>query len=334
MKEINCIFCDKPNTRIAIEENGYYGIKCPNCNLIYISPRPDLNEIENLYSHVNSFSTDKLLSKKLKISLVEKHHLKIVQKNLKKGSLLEIGPGDGKFLNEAKKLGYDVYGIELNSLQAKFIRNELNIPCEEKPFNKLSFNGKKFDIIFHRNVISHFYDPVAEFQKMNDGIKQNGLLIFETGNLGDVDEKYYKYFENFEYPDHLFFFSEMNLNQLLIRTNFELENIYHYSILPQLIFNKIIIRIFNIINIRPKRTPLKNDFLKLKNSSVKQQLEEKKTPRNSHGETIIKKGNYLIDFLYFIFDSISYFIQYKIGLLNIQKYQPQTLIIIAKKLKT
>lgn len=104
-------------------------------------------------------------------------------------------------------------GIEFNNIQANFIKNKLNIPCEQSPLN-----DQKFDIIYHCDVISHFYDPIAEFERTRIKLNESGLVIFETGNLGHADIKYFKYFTKFQYPDYLFFFSEKNINTLLERT--------------------------------------------------------------------------------------------------------------------
>ena len=51
MNEIKCIFCDTKSDRVAIRENGYQGKQCPDCGLIYISPRPSLQEVIDLYGH-------------------------------------------------------------------------------------------------------------------------------------------------------------------------------------------------------------------------------------------------------------------------------------------
>lgn len=152
--------------------------------------------------------------------------------------MLEIGAGAGYFLDEARKEGFKVYGTEVNNIEVNFMRNKLKIPCEKSSLNASSFKGKKFDIVYHCEVISHFYDPIREFKKINDKLKDKGMLVFETGNLGDVKEKYYKIFTRFQLPDHLFFFSENNLKELLERNGFKFIKVYRYSILPELLILK------------------------------------------------------------------------------------------------
>ena len=153
MTEIRCIFCETKNDNVVIEENGYKGIKCQQCGLIYISPRPALEEIVNLYGHDNAniSATSHILASFPK-RLYAKHHLRIINAFSKSGALLEIGPGAGFFLDEARQIGFNPYGLEFNPIQANFMRNKLSISCEESPLSTSVFGGLKFDVIYHCDV--------------------------------------------------------------------------------------------------------------------------------------------------------------------------------------
>jgi 2-polyprenyl-3-methyl-5-hydroxy-6-metoxy-1,4-benzoquinol methylase len=236
MNSIPCIFCSpsKTESRVAIEENGFSGRKCANCGLIYISPRPYPKEIQDLYGHGQAYiPADAHLQKNFGKSLHDRHMLSLLEPYKKQGALLDIGAGGGKFLLEAKKAGFDVFGIELNPSQNEHVHRVLGIPCEARPLAE-AYQDQMFDVIYHCDVISHFYDPIAEFRQMNDRLKKDGLVFFETGNIGDISEKYYTVFSRFQYPDHLFFFGEKSLKILLQQTGFELLEIRRYSILQQL----------------------------------------------------------------------------------------------------
>lgn len=310
MEDICCIFCSISSNQIAIEENGYYGRKCPICGLIYISPRPSSSEIQDLYVQDKSHgSAEAHISGTVKKRLHAKHNLRIVKKYINNGSLLEIGAGAGYFLDEAKKKGFDVHGIELNSIQAEFIRGKLGIPCEESPLNFSSFDGKRFDIIYHCDVISHFYDPIAEFKKMNNALVSNGILVFETGNLGDIKERYYRVHTMFQYPDHLFFFGESNLRELLRLTGFQLVGIYRYSILVQLWINKLLKGLI--------------DFIKSKGENGNMDKNSKFHDTSKFSPKQLIRGAYHYFF---------YFIRYQVGSIMPKKGRPQTIIIIARKL--
>jgi len=313
MAEAECIFCNKKSSQIVIEEEGYQCRKCPSCDLIYISNRPSLEEIEKLYNNNvrANRSADASISGFFTRRLHARHHLRIIKKFIKNGSLLEIGPAEGAFLYEARKEGFEVEGIELNTIQANFIKNRLGISCEESPLNAFSFDGKKFDIIYHRDVISHFYDPIAEFQKMNDRLKDNGFLIFETGNLGNVELKYFKLFTNFQLPDHLFFFSDKNLKELFRRTGFEFVKVYRYSKVPLLWI------------MRGLKT-------KTDQFTVREGKKHLLDPNLSFEKINMFTFQYL---LRNAFNYFSYLILYKIGYVIPKKGRPQSLFVIAQKKK-
>jgi len=235
MKEISCIFCGIPSENPVIKENGYIGKRCRECGLIYISPRPSQDEIIDLYGHNSAhISAQEHISDEYRKRLYARHHLGKLKKFAGGGQILEIGAGAGFFLDEARKLGFDPFGLEFNPHQAGFMRNHLGIPCIEKPLSTDIFNGKRFDVIYHCDVISHLYDPLFDFRVMNTLLKDHGILFFETGNFAEMGQSYYSYIPTFMYPDHLFFFGLNNLKTLLDKTGFELIYSKRYSILPQL----------------------------------------------------------------------------------------------------
>jgi len=239
MENISCIFCGDFSDHIAITENGYTGRKCQDCNLIFISPRPSATEVTQIYTDENAvlyadaqFQFDQFRRMEA-ASTLEK--IKGYRKN---GSILELGPGGGSFLQEARNLGYEPHGIELNPIEARWINENLRIPCENVALNAGSFGGKQFDIVYHSDVLSHLFDPIGALGDMNRALKKDGLLIFETGNIADVDVKYYKLFTQFQYPDHLFYFGEYSLKVLLERTGFKFLCVYREAIFFQLLLQK------------------------------------------------------------------------------------------------
>lgn len=310
MENIKCIFCNASCEPVVIMENGYSGRKCNTCSLIYISPRPSYSEIANIYSEDKASAyAESIIPDDLSKRLIARNTLKLLRLHKKGGAILELGAGAGYFLDEARKIGFEVYGIEPNKIQADFIRNTLNIPCEITPLTESSFGGRDFDIIYHCNVLSHLYAPIEEFEKMNKKLKSDGVLIFETGNLGDVKEKYLRLFPKFGYPDHLFFFGKKSIENLLEQTGFELIKSYEYS--------KILLLVKNIIldAIRKSKAD-KNRHL------VKNTESEAKKGRSLHDfKSLMKKAHSYLSFLLLC----------KLGHLMPQKGQPQTVIVIARK---
>lgn len=317
MEEISCIFCNGSNDEVVIEENGYMGRKCHLCGLIYVSPRPTRDEIVDMYSDDHGLTSAQMhILYPFVRKLHARHNLKIVSKHRSNGNLLEIGAGGGYFLEEARKKGYLVFGIEPNRTAAHYINNSLRIPCEENSINRYSYGNKTFEIIYHCNVLSHLYDPIDEFRKIHDKLTDCGILVFETGNIGEVEEKYFPFFYSFGFPDHLFFYSDKSIRTLLHLTNFEVIAVYKYSILNGLKINKYKQRLGRIIGsgLRVKKSPTVDK-------------EGKGAYYNADGSIMrALKG---------AFRSTTFLIDYKLGSLTNRKGCPQTVIVVAsKKTKT
>lgn len=312
MQEIKCIFCNKKSDDIIIKEDGFTCKKCNECGLVYLTPRPDCSQIIDIYKADKAqISAEDHITEEFIKRLFAKHHLKIIKKFIKSGDLLEIGPGGGYFLDEARKNGFDPYGIEINPRQARYIKNTLKIPCEDKELSLDSFSDKKFDIIYHCDILSHFNDPVTEFKKMNRKLRKDGYLVFETGILTNVNIKYLNLFPSFQLPDHLFIFSDNSLLKLLNNTGFALIKIFRYSLVAKL-------KVINIINkIRQRDIKTTNK----KNTNFDGSHTFSSEHHSFKLRTILKKIYH-----YFLYAS-----RYKIGYILPKRYVPITAITIAQK---
>ena len=307
MEEIACIFCNIWNAQVLIEENGYLGRKCANCGLIYISPRPRADAIVELYENDNAqISAGEHISLERRSRLYARHHLGILGKFAPQGRLLEIGAGAGYFLAEARKRGYEPYAIEFNSAQAEFMASALEIPCEQTPLGPASFGGKVFDVIYHSDVMSHFYDPLGEFRRMRAALRPGGWLIFETGNGGDIDPKYFGHFSAFQYPDHLFFFSLANVLALLERSDFELVELHRYSVLPQLRALETLARARKVV---ARRSPV---------------------PAGAVGGAPAAVNGRARELLGDVSDYANYLLRYKVGSAAPKAGRPQTFVMVAR----
>jgi SAM-dependent methyltransferase len=142
------------------------------------------------------------------------------------GRLVEIGAGGGHFVTEARSAGYEVSAVEANPVACDHIRS-LGIPCTDTLESDC-------DIVYACDVLSHLYDPESTLRDIHTHLGKAGLLVLETGNLGDVEDRYLNRFVRFQYPDHLFFFGEEAVRRLLGRTGFRVVSVSRYNILPNL----------------------------------------------------------------------------------------------------
>lgn len=322
MKDIDCIFCGVPSFKTLIEENGFTGKQCPNCDLVYISPRPTFAEVIDLYGHNDAhLSAENHITAEFSKRLHAKHTLGIITKYINSGDLLEIGSGAGFFLDESKKSGFEPHGIEFNPIQADHIRDKLGYPCQEKPLGSDLYGGKKFDLIYHCDVISHLYEPIADFEKMNQLLNDGGYMVFETGNWGEIDSKYFKYIKTFMYPDHLFFFNRGNLKTLLSVTHFDLLGTYNYSQAPSLRVFHMLNRCKSMLkNFRSGNSP-RNINVKHRNNGIQEPAKNLSSPAS-----LVKNSIFGNTWRYF-----RHFLRYHVGKVAPKYRRPQTIIVVARK---
>jgi SAM-dependent methyltransferase len=97
----------------------------------------------------------------------------------RRGRLLEIGCAGGFFLDEARKRGFDVVGIELNESMAAHGRIGLGLNVIQGRIEDIdsSFFRQSFDIIVLMDVLEHIPDPRALFRKISDWLVSDANIL-------------------------------------------------------------------------------------------------------------------------------------------------------------
>lgn len=109
--------------------------------------------------------------------------------------LLEIGIGRGDFLAAFSRLGLEVAGVdrELNELSAlRGISADLK-RCDIAK-DALPYPDNSFDVVYHKSVIEHVYDPLPLMRESMRILKPGGKLIILTP---DWHSQYKVFFEDF-----------------------------------------------------------------------------------------------------------------------------------------
>jgi SAM-dependent methyltransferase len=183
------------------DNNEYKCYKCRNCGLLYTSPQPiitneALNEIydteyyknyfgKNIdYTELNSI-TNQIISNRLKREF--DYFISFIPEKEGKFSVLDIGCGDGRFLEHFIKLDWDCFGIEPSSYAAAIARKRKITFLD---INVLELDDKnKFDFIFMDNVIEHLDYPGKYIEKIYQLLKPSGVFVLKTPNSSSVVER-------------------------------------------------------------------------------------------------------------------------------------------------
>lgn len=235
MEEVKCYFCHTVTDKVFWEENGYKGRKCDQCGLIYISPRPTEAEMTILYEQgmAGGASAEEQIANRYIKDLNAGYTMGFILKYKQKGRILEIGPGGGQFLQAARKLNFEPYAVEINRKQADYLAQELHIPAENCSASSPDFfKIQMFDVIYHKDLLSHLHNPLEVLRNLNDKLADDGIMVFETGNVGDLSCRWINFLGRLSYPEHVYLFSRQNILDLLRFSGFVcVESHYHTTVL-------------------------------------------------------------------------------------------------------
>jgi len=211
-----CALCDTFSLKYLFTFNKFKIYQCLICKAARVLPWPDKKVLEKYYDefkYETGFITEKLIRKEAR------QFLKGISQS--KGDLLDIGCGAGFYLDEAKKVGWKVTGVEMSKQLADYATRKFNMPVIVGDFVKVKLPAKKFDVIVLSQVIEHLTDPKPMFNKIRLYLKNNGLFYIATPNIESWLFKVQR--QNFPYmipPEHVYFYSPQSITLLLKQNGF------------------------------------------------------------------------------------------------------------------
>lgn len=140
------------------------------------------------------------------------------------GRLLDVGFGDGSFLENARSIGWDVVGVDPDIETVENAR-ERGLDVYHGSLEVLAGMSNCFDVITMNHVIEHLYDPVASLRECYRLLKPNGYIWLETPNINSLG--YSRFQENWrglEPPRHLVLFNPESLTNALLEVGFSSVN--------------------------------------------------------------------------------------------------------------
>ena len=136
------------------------------------------------------------------------------------GVLLDVGCGDGSFLNLARTCGWDVVGLDPDPKAAANAAQQ-GLAVYEGGIEYFDGKSGLFDVITLNHVIEHVHDPVAALKTCHTLLKPGGQLWLETPNIDSFGHaKFQENWRGLETPRHLVLFNRHSLMDALISAGF------------------------------------------------------------------------------------------------------------------
>ncbi|MHA1370977.1 MAG: class I SAM-dependent methyltransferase [Promethearchaeota archaeon] len=233
LEYVFCYICDNKRIELWAKENGYQMVKCTNCELVYLNPRPRLSEIEEstrvgmhrigkgILNTLGRYSPMKAGDFIIKISELFPHE-ELKSKTCK---WLDIGAGYGDLIQALTNLtasGSDLLGIEPCEAKVKKGKS-LGIPLTNI---RLSDVHARFTHVSLINVFSRLPNPIEFLSEIKSHMEPGGQLILVTGNGAYIPRE--EFLGSLYLPDHLSFIGEGHIKTIPVRAQYTIKTINRY----------------------------------------------------------------------------------------------------------
>jgi glycosyltransferase involved in cell wall biosynthesis/2-polyprenyl-3-methyl-5-hydroxy-6-metoxy-1,4-benzoquinol methylase len=170
--------------------------ECPDCSLVFLSPRPAAGAITEFYRDEYDQAYGRAESGPDRLPVFRSLYRHLKRHRMPPGRLLDVGCGDGHFLELCREAGWTCFGLELSReaverglrrgltmLPHDWLGNWDRHPAGASPREPVQESEKeRFDVIALINVLETVPDPVAILQRLRDALAPDGLMIIRVGN--------------------------------------------------------------------------------------------------------------------------------------------------------
>jgi 2-polyprenyl-3-methyl-5-hydroxy-6-metoxy-1,4-benzoquinol methylase len=235
-RHIPCNLCGSDQNTPFCPENGLGLVECSNCGLVFVSPRPDPNELYALYGETYFHNDESgtvgytnYLKDESNIRKTFGGRLKHLEQFIQPGKALDVGCAAGFFLSEAANRGWSVQGLDVSSFAARYAHDRFGFDVRQGSFTELDYPEKHFDLVSMWDVIEHVPDPKSYIERAASVLRSGGVIALATPDVDSLPARLtgkrwvgYKLSE-----EHVYYFSARTLSRMLEEAGFEVLNVRH-----------------------------------------------------------------------------------------------------------
>jgi len=243
----------------------YRLVRCPRCGLLYASPAPIS---ENLKSFYNEASYDSSAEATAASRTYIKHLKAVLPKLPDLVNALDIGAGDGAFLERLLEAGFTgVVGVEPSKAPIKAARPVVRGLIQHGIFSPENYQPQSFRLITCFQTMEHLSDPGLICTASYNLLKSPGVFFIVAHNYRSLSAKIMGLKSPIFDIEHLQLFSPESMLYLLKQAGFKNVTVYPIAntyplqywvkILPLAAgLKKIIISFMNAAGLTGVRLPL------------------------------------------------------------------------------
>ena len=195
-------------------------VRCRQCGLEYVSPRPRGAVIVDAYSRGDDPAYVSQLAARERTFSNALAYIESVLPG--RGRLLDVGTAAGAFLAAARARGWEVEGCEPNRWLAEWGSRHYGLNIRRGELFDQGFSRASFDVVTLWDVIEHTPDPSRVIAHLGELIKPNGLLVVNYPDRGSWLARLLGRHWPFLSSVHLYYFTKATITRLLETHGFDI----------------------------------------------------------------------------------------------------------------
>lgn len=153
---------------------------CDDCSLVFDNPRLDAQGIEGFYTRFGQY--DHWLDDLPGRERVWKRRLAAILRHARHGRVFDIGAGIGQFLDNARRAGFEVDGLELSPRGCQHARERFGIELRQGRLEDFRLPAAHYDVVTIFHVLEHVPDPAWTLAECARILVDGGVLVVAVPN--------------------------------------------------------------------------------------------------------------------------------------------------------
>ena len=142
------------------------------------------------------------------------------------GRMLEVGCASGSYMEQAKRLGWKVEGIEFSEEAAAVARGK-GFNVQSGSLEQAKAPEAQYDVITAWMVLEHLHQPIFALKKLRKWVKPDGYLVALVPDAVSLSQTVFKELSyDLHLPAHLYHYSPKTLELVLANAGWEVERVF------------------------------------------------------------------------------------------------------------
>jgi SAM-dependent methyltransferase len=201
-------------------------VRCRRCGLVYQDPRPVFEDLRRRYGP--SYFAYELANEENFFGLMRLGLADIAFERAAAGmpsprAFLDVGCATGMLLAWMKGRGWQVQGVDVCRESAEYGERVRGVRIRAGTLEEARFADGSFSVVHFSHLIEHVDDPRAFLQEARRVLRDDGLVVIATPNIGGFQARLFGARWRSAIVDHLVLFSRQTLRRMLAETGFAVE---------------------------------------------------------------------------------------------------------------